>query len=221
MAFSFQTTVASRGYHVFKNTTWEKARFGDKVVVEIETNEYSKKVDPYCCAIRTILHKSSGKLETVGHIPREVSRHCYYFIKDEGGRVDGSVLSTNYRPSPIPSGGLEIPLILTFRSVRFVTHKRMKEFMTKLYNYDHKQSDHAENSSDEEDEIHVDLGEVLEATDVESDSEVVQKKRKRKRVVIYSESDGEDESDHEGTTKAKIDVKSKNDEIDIMVEKCL
>ena len=79
----------------------------------------------------------------MGHIPREVSRHCYYFIKDEGGCIDGSVLSTNYRHSPIPSGGLEIPLILTFRSVRFVTHERMKEFMTKLYNYDHKQSDDA------------------------------------------------------------------------------
>ena len=51
----------------------------------------------------------------------------------------------------------------------------MKEFLP-VYNYDHKQSDYAENSSDEEDEIHVDLGEVLEATDVESDSEVVQKK---------------------------------------------
>ena len=97
----------------------------------------------------------------MSHIPREVSRH---FIKDEGGRVDGSVLSKNYRPAPIPSGGLEIPLILTFRNIGFVTHERINEFMTKLYNYDHKQSDYAENSSDEEDEIHVDLGEVLEAT---------------------------------------------------------
>ena len=117
-----------------------------KVVVENETKEYSKKVDPYCCAIRTSVHKSSGKLETVGNIPREVSRHCYYFIKDECGCVDGSVLSTNYRPSSILSGGLGMPLILTFRSERFVTHEIMKEFMTKLYNYDHKQSDYAENS---------------------------------------------------------------------------
>ena len=36
----------------------------------------------------------------------------------------------------------------------------MKEFMTKLYNYDHKQSDYAENSS-EEDEIHVELGTLV------------------------------------------------------------
>ena len=64
----------------------------------------------------------------------------------------------------------------------------------------------------------LDLGEVLEATDVEN--EVVQKKRKRKRVVIYSESDGEVESDDEGP-RAKIDVKAKNDEIGIIVERCL
>ena len=72
---------------------------------------------------------------------------------------------------------LEIPLILTFISVRFVTHEIMKEFMTKLYNYDHKQSDYAENSS-EEDEIHVEFGEVLEATDVESVSTKKEKKKK-------------------------------------------
>ena len=44
-------------------------------------------------------------------------------------------------------------------------------------------------------------------------------KKKRKRVVIYSESDGEDKSDDEGP-RAKIDVKAKNDEIGIIVEKC-
>ena len=28
----------------------------------------------------------SGKLETVSHIPKEVSRHTYFYIKEEGGR---------------------------------------------------------------------------------------------------------------------------------------
>ena len=59
----------------------------------------------------------------------------------------------------------------------------------------------------------------LDNSDVESDSEVVQKK-KRKRVVIYSESDGEDESEDEGP-RDKVDVNAKNDEIGIIVEKCL
>ena len=75
----------------------------------------------------------SGKLGTVGHIPREVSRHTYFYIKEEGGRIDGSVLSTRYRPSPISSGGLEIPLMMTFRSPRYITHQKMKDFVPKLY----------------------------------------------------------------------------------------
>ena len=65
-----------------------------------------------------------GKLETVGHIPREVSRHTYFYIKEEGGRTDGSALSARYRPSPIPSGGLEIPLMMTFRSRRYITQRK-------------------------------------------------------------------------------------------------
>ena len=47
----------------------------------------------------------SRKLETVGRIPKEVSGHTYFYIKEEGGRIDGSALSKRYRPSPIPSGG--------------------------------------------------------------------------------------------------------------------
>ena len=48
------------------------------------------------------------------HIPREISRHVYYFIKAEGGFANGSVISTKYRPLPTPSGRLEIPLLLIF-----------------------------------------------------------------------------------------------------------
>ena len=50
----------------------------------------------------------SGKVEAVVHIPREVSRHTNFYIKEEGGRIDSSVLSTRYRLSPLPSGGLKI-----------------------------------------------------------------------------------------------------------------
>ena len=87
--------------------------------VQLETSEDSKKIDQYCCAIKTMV---SGKLKTIGHVPREVSRRAYFYIKEEGGRIDGSVLSTHYRPSPIPSGGLEIPLMMTVKSTRYITH---------------------------------------------------------------------------------------------------
>ena len=83
MSFSFQTKVGSRAFQIYKNKTWENVNIGQKISVQLETNEDSKKIDPYCCAIKTIL---SGKLETVGHIPGKVSRH-----KEKGGRIDGSV----------------------------------------------------------------------------------------------------------------------------------
>ena len=58
--------------------------------------------------------KIVGKLtdnEIVGHIPREISRFCHYFI-NHGGKLEARVTCTKYRPSPIPSGGLEIPILL-------------------------------------------------------------------------------------------------------------
>ena len=70
MSFSFQTKVASRGFHVFKNTIWENAKMGEEISVQIETNEASKMIDPCCCTIKALI---SGKLETVVHILGEIS----------------------------------------------------------------------------------------------------------------------------------------------------
>ena len=105
MSFSFQTKVPSRGFHIYKNTvTWENVNVGQEISVQLETNEDSKKVDPYCCDIKIMV---SGKLETVGHIPREVLRHTYFYIKEEAGLIDGFVLSTCYRSSPILAADLK------------------------------------------------------------------------------------------------------------------
>ena len=38
--YSFETKIAFRGYHVYKNTIWLNAKEGDEVQVEIETNKY-------------------------------------------------------------------------------------------------------------------------------------------------------------------------------------
>ena len=67
ISFNFLTKVASRGFHIYKNITWENVNIGQEISVQLETNEDSKKIDPYCCAIKTMV---SGKLVTVGHIPR-------------------------------------------------------------------------------------------------------------------------------------------------------
>ena len=78
--------------------------------VDLETNKLSKNVDPYACAI-CAKNQFFNTRRTVGHIPIEIP-HVYYFIKTEGGFINGSVISTKYRPSSIPSGTLEIPLFL-------------------------------------------------------------------------------------------------------------
>ena len=158
MSFSFQTKVASRGFHVYKNRTWENDYIGEKISVQLETNEDSKKTGPYSYAIKTMV---SGKLETVDHIPREVSRHTYFYIKEEWGRIDGSVLSTCYRPSSIPSGRLEIPLMMTFRSPMYFIRQKKKDFMAKLYCYDHKPvTENVELDSDS-DEFHIRIKKIV------------------------------------------------------------
>ena len=110
--YSFHSKIASRGHHVYRNSTWRNAKSGDKVKVEIETNKLSKSIDPYVCAIK-IKHMFFDTSLTVGHIPREISRHSYFFPK-EGGNITGHLICTNYKVSPIPASGLEVSLLRTF-----------------------------------------------------------------------------------------------------------
>ena len=49
--YSFKAKIASRGYYVFKETSWSSAKEGHEVKVELETNKISNKIDPYACAI--------------------------------------------------------------------------------------------------------------------------------------------------------------------------
>ena len=96
---------------------------------------------------KIILFNSWKKL---GHIPRETYRHVYYFIKAEGSIVNGSVISTKYRPSPIQSGGLKILLLLRFSCPQQKTFEKMKNFVDSLYDYEKSRVNDAENSDEEE-----------------------------------------------------------------------
>ena len=153
--YSFDSKIASRGYHVYRNSTWQNAKSGDKVKVEIETNKSSKSINPYACAIK-IKHKFFDTWLTVGHIPREISRHCYFFLK-EGGNITGHLICTNYKVSPIPAGGLEVPLLLTFSVKSERIFELMKSFVNDLYEYDYtgEQAKNEESSGDEEIDIQI------------------------------------------------------------------
>ena len=50
----------------------------------------------------------------VGDIPREISRFCHYFV-NYGGFTKVRVRELKYKPSPVPSGGLEIPITVSIK----------------------------------------------------------------------------------------------------------
>ena len=95
-----------------------------------ETDKSTLDVDPYSCAIK-IKHRYFDAYLAAGYVPREISRHCFYYIK-EGGVIPWHVVSTNYKVSSIPAGGLEIPLLLTFSEEEKRIHEMMKDFVGNL-----------------------------------------------------------------------------------------
>ena len=125
---SFQAKVFARGYHIYKNKRKE-AKYGDKVLIGLETDEKSIEIDPYYCSTKAMVDRPH-QLKAVGHILRGTSRHVYLFLKEESDQIYATVHSVNYRPSPIPVGGLEIKLNLNFKSPRYISHIKMKEFVT-------------------------------------------------------------------------------------------
>ena len=142
-------TWISRGYHVFIETTWNNIKEGGSVRVGLEINKLSKNVDPYACAIREKNHFFKS-WKTVGHIPKEICRHVYYVIKTEGGFVNGSIISTKYRPLPILCGGLEIPLLLKLSCPEQKRFEKKKNFVDSIYDYVYSGVNNEESSDEEE-----------------------------------------------------------------------
>ena len=187
--YSFKAKIASRGYHVFKESSWSNAKEGDEVKVELETNKSSNKIDPYACVIRAKEEYFKG-WKTVGHIPREMSRHVYFFIKSEGGSVNGTVISTKYRTSPIPTGGLEIPLLQTFSCSKAIDFGKMKTFVQTFYDYNFNGTVIEEENSDDEDEII-----LINESDLRTVNNCIQ-------LVGYSDSENEDKK-QDGSKESK------------------
>ena len=92
--YNFQATIASHGYHVYKETTWSNTKVNEKVKIEIETNQSSIAIDPYACAVKAKQKYFDG-WKTAGHIPREILGYIYFFIKTENGKITGNVKSLN------------------------------------------------------------------------------------------------------------------------------
>ena len=170
--------------------------------MEIKTDKESKKIDPYCRVIKAIVD-IPPRLKTVGHVPREISRRIFFFLKEKNWKVDGFVYSSQYQPSVIPAGELEIPLKVTFKIANFITHQKMKDFMTNLYSYDYEAK--AEADEDDDAEIHFMIANEGLDGDKEEDSDVVKPKvmRKPPKIGKSSESNCEDSEVVEPTVKRK------------------
>ena len=121
---SFSAEVSRRGYHVIRETSWRNIHLHQHVVVLKEVNNISIDIDPYFCRIRVKRVDRIGPV-TVGHVPRELPRFIFSFIK-EGGLVTGTVASTTPRISPISEGGLEVPILVHFTNENKAIFSKME-----------------------------------------------------------------------------------------------
>ena len=99
-----------------------------------------------------------AQLVTVGRVPLEVSKLCYYFMC-HNGEISGVVEDSRHRRSPIPSGGLEVKLKLTFKGLGDIVYK-MKQLIREAYTWEYtgEQPDRDEPVPlEEDDEEEIDL----------------------------------------------------------------
>ena len=105
----------------------------------------------------------------------------------ENGKIKGNVMLLNNKPSPIPSGGLEIPLQLTFSCLNQWVRDTMKDFIKDFYSYDFTGIIHNDESSDESDfEINVDVEEENEESFIEC-TETSAEPLQQETVIIIEE----------------------------------
>ena len=103
MALSYSIETVIRGYHVY-GAVWS-ARQGEVLYYD---RELANPEDEFAVAVK--LQDSSRT--TMSHIPRELSRLAWHFIR-RGGHITFKVTGKRER-SPLPQGGLEIPCVAQF-----------------------------------------------------------------------------------------------------------
>ena len=95
----FKCFAASRRYHDYGKTVWAAPKRGQKLYVKKETDAEALLDDKYAVAW---MLKSKAKLvaDVVGHVPQEISRLAYYFLKHGGSlRLSFKLKSTDARQS--------------------------------------------------------------------------------------------------------------------------
>jgi hypothetical protein len=105
MTETFEFLTGLRGFHVYCNTVNWVPYTGQNISFK---REHNNKHDNFAVAGKTLLKGRIGPI-TVGHVPRELSRHTWYAIQC-GAQFEAAVHDTKARPSPLVQGGLEIQI---------------------------------------------------------------------------------------------------------------
>ena len=105
----------------------------------------------------------------------------------EGGEISGYLVSTNYKPFPIPAGGLEVPLLLTFSVNNEQIFEQMKEFVITFYDYEYtgmKEDESKSEDSDNENVIEVKLNDGEGQTKLGQTTIELEGKESREELVV-------------------------------------
>ena len=118
-ARSFSVVGVIRGYHVYQHI-WTP-HVGEKATMIREPgNEH----DRFAVAVL-----EEDTLCAVGHLPQEISRECFFFIR-RGGRIGVAVTGLRQK-STQQDKGMEIPCILTFTCKDHTLRKSQSTFRRK------------------------------------------------------------------------------------------
>ena len=106
------------------------------------------------------------KLETLDHGTFLYKAHELLLItlQKEGANITGHLIYTNYKVSPIPAGGLEVPLLLTSSVKSERVFELMKSFVNDLYEYNYagEQAKNNEEESSDDEEIDIQIPDCTE-----------------------------------------------------------
>ena len=129
--------------------------WNEEVKVELKADVKSLSTDPYASVIKA-RHSYFVDWKTVGFIPREISGDVYFFIKEEHGKVFGTLKLLKYEASSTPFEGLEVPLPLTFSRKEKWVADTMEKFIQNFYTFEYSgnQSVDTRDSEDEEKDEH-------------------------------------------------------------------
>ena len=120
---------ASRGFHEYRKI-WSP-KYGQKLTIK---RDKLNLFDPYSIGLFCEIKGKIEKLSLVGHLPREISRFCKFFLEYDGF-LDATVRMTKFRRSPLPQGGLEIPIKLCIGKGKasLEVFRKMKGFVLENY----------------------------------------------------------------------------------------